>query len=425
MTADLFTCAPAEITFGAVETLVTTAIAERLQAESLVLEFKKQNEEGNIAKAVAAMANTDGGVVIVGIDESIPRPLVGLPVARHDVIVNSLRARVPDAMPEVIPVALPDAEDRMLLVLRIDADSAVHPVVLDGKVYKRIPGTSIGARRDEIIALCNRPSSLTTRSLVSSLSTLSDVRVWDDAADVQAATELRARASYVLPLRFTSRGFLGSATIAAAEDALCGSPVPERLMTDHTFHREQRQSRWQRRHTSSLRVDLAATSSTAGPDWRPNLDARARVYLRHRVLETTIAVRLMPKPRAPSVAITQVADLHDVLLAACWVAANMGRACITAMGAAPSLQPPALDAALKHIFDRGSLTLAGRTTDHHSGSAPRPDWTLPGRVPDNTSVPALDSLIKDWLHVPLFEFGMIDFEHDLAQLTLPRWAHDT
>lgn len=423
MSTDLFTCTSDEISWDAVRAFVVTAIEERLQAESLVLEFKKQNDLGNIAKAIAALANTDGGIVIVGIDESLQDPFVGLPKSRVDGIVNSLRARIPDAMPEVVPIAHPGVEDAILLILRVDAESVVHPVVLDGKVYKRIPGNSIGARRDEIVELCNRPSSLSTRSLVSAHSGLLGMHIWEDEADAGSLSEIRAQARFVLPRRLESRGYLGSSAIGAAEAALRGSAVPEHILAQHSMRRDHGYSWWERTGSGAVLVDFAAERSTSGATWRPSVDAMARIFLKGRILEVSLAVRLVPHNRSPERPISRVGEVYDVLLATCWVAASAGQACVQALGVDGALQIPAFVASTRNVFGWTEVSLGQQRTDPGIGRNAE-GWEFPGRVPESASIAGLDALVKEWLHVPLFEFGMIDFEEELSKLEPSRWVAD-
>lgn len=418
---DLFTCPADDITFEAVYRFVATAIEEKLQAESLVLEFKAQNDGSNIAKAVAAMANTDGGIIVVGVDESAGNPIVGIPKGRQDAIVSSLRTRVPDAMPDVIAVAMPGGE-RLLLVLRVDADSAIHPVVLDGKVYKRIPGQSVGARRDEIVALCSRPTSLSATSFGDYQGGLLDLQMWDEGESV-ATAEVRSRARFMLPRRFETRRYLGSAAMAAIHATLQESPLPEDVLAQQVSPRERTQTWWDRTSTSALRIDFSAQPSLSGQRWRPRVEARSRVVLQHRTLESTLAIRLTHKDGGSSPVLDQVGDVHEVVLAACCVAIAVGRACFDALGASPA-QVPALDAAVRHVFSAGPLLMGMRRTILETQVQRQPDFAFPTFVPDSTSVTAIDAVVKDWLHVPLFEFGMIDFEQDLADLPLQRWARN-
>jgi len=419
---DLFTCPVDQVDIDAVRDFVATAIAERLQAESLMLEFKRQNDGNNVIYAVAAMANTDGGLVIVGVDENADDPIVGIDAARHDSIVRSLRALVPDAMPEVIPAAVPDT-DILVMVLRVVADAAIHPVVVEGRVMKRVPGQSVGARRDEIVALCGRPTSPTPMAMAGSRSGLPDMTLWEDSPDstAESSAEIRSRAAIVLPERLRTRGYLGSAAIGAAAETLAESPLPGLVIGEQTSPSSPlKPVSWECTEFSSLRADFASQRSTAGVPWRPQLSAVGRVALRERLLDLTLSV--IPASRDKDRPIVNVAELHDVLLASLHTSIAAGQAAAAAIGADRPMQPPIVDAAVRNVLGTGRLSLGTLETRLTRQAPPQGWWLLPGRPAEATDILGLDALVKDWLHVPLFEFGMLDFEETLKQLPLPRWA---
>lgn len=419
---DVFTCPIDELDFDTIRAFLTAAIAERLQAESLVLEFKRQNDGNNVIHAVAAMANTDGGMVVVGIDEKGDDPFVGINRERHDSIVRSLRAHVPDAMPEVIPVAIPGT-DKMLLLLRVDADAAIHPVVVDGRVMKRVPGQSVGARRDEVVALCARPTSATPMALAGTRSGLPDISLWKDVPGSASAppTEVRTRAAILLPKRLRTRGYIGSAAIASATQALSASPLPGLVLGEQTAPSSPlRPVHWECAGSTSVRADFTSQHSTAGVPWRPQFSAVGRIVLREGLLDTTLSAAATSKDDDPP--IIKIEELHDILLASLHSTIAAGRAAATAMGAERPMQPPIVDGAVRGIFNEALLTL-GPTQARRPEEASRPEWwVLPSRPGESTDVISLDALVKEWLHIPLFEFGMLGFEDALTELPLPRWT---
>lgn len=418
MAVDLFTCDHSDMDYDAVLRFVTTAIEQRLQAESLVVELKATDHLDNICKAVAAMANTDGGLIFVGADERSPdAPLVGVAPDRHDAIVSRLRSKIPEYMPEVIPVKMSD--DLIVLVLRVDAESVPTPVVLDGRVLKRIPGESIGARRDEVIALCQRRSGVSSAGLAMTRSGLADMILPSDADEDRAQMEFRARATFILPRRFERRDYLGSSVVRVVEDALVDTPVPDHLMAERMGHGDGRPwNSWSRTTTVSRTVDLVANRSTRGPRWRPELGACARVHLRDRLLETTVSISVWPSREGPADPICEIAEVLELLLAASWTAAQVGHNAAAEIGAAPRLQRPVLDAALRNVFSTTPIRLGFVSTKPST----RPDWSLPGVVPTDDSIEAFAAMVKEWLRVPLYEHEVLDFETELDALKLPRWA---
>lgn len=130
----LYDSSAEEISFEVVSGFVASALATNLLTESLTLELKQQRSGTNVVEAVAAMANTDGGLVLVGIADSgdLADRFVGITQAQHLALVDQLRSLLAGQMPELIPVRIPDSE-LLILVIRIDADQFEQPVVVGGK----------------------------------------------------------------------------------------------------------------------------------------------------------------------------------------------------------------------------------------------------------------------------------------------------
>jgi len=66
---DLYTAPASAIDYELVRTFVLSAEDANLFSESLTLEAKEKLNKGNVAEAVAALGNTDGGVVLVGVKD--------------------------------------------------------------------------------------------------------------------------------------------------------------------------------------------------------------------------------------------------------------------------------------------------------------------------------------------------------------------
>jgi hypothetical protein len=64
--------------------------------------------------------------------------------AEHDRLVSHLQNLIPMAMPEIIAVRIPDT-DRLVIVLRVNADAVAHPVLVNGRVLYR--SRTVGSRR--------------------------------------------------------------------------------------------------------------------------------------------------------------------------------------------------------------------------------------------------------------------------------------
>ena len=143
---DLYAAPASEVTYEVVRQFVLDAEAQNAFTESVTFEAKEKKSGTNVAEAVAALANTDGGIVLVGVkdkDATGEDRIVGVPKGEHDSLASSLHHVIPQAMPEIIPVAMPGGE-KLVLVLRIDADAVLHPVMVGGKVlYRILPGDSM------------------------------------------------------------------------------------------------------------------------------------------------------------------------------------------------------------------------------------------------------------------------------------------
>ena len=62
-------------------------------SESVTFEAKEKKDRNNVADAVAALSNTDGGIVLVGVkdkDAVGEDRIVGVPKAEHDALAGSL-----------------------------------------------------------------------------------------------------------------------------------------------------------------------------------------------------------------------------------------------------------------------------------------------------------------------------------------------
>jgi predicted HTH transcriptional regulator len=158
-----------DITFEAVSEFVESALSTDLLTESLTLELKRQRSGTNVVDAVAAMANTDGGLVLVGIanEGAFADRFTGMSQSQHLALVDQLRSLLSGQMPEVIPVRIPDS-DLLIVVIRIDADQFETPVVVGGRVLVRAPGQSVPADRERVVAL-SRPSSANAGGLSKGL----------------------------------------------------------------------------------------------------------------------------------------------------------------------------------------------------------------------------------------------------------------
>jgi len=148
-TASLFRCSASDITLDRVRSLVGEG-----QPESLTLEYKEKFSD-RLVKSVAAMANSYGGVILVGVtDRNVGDRIVGVPEREAVALVNSCHEKLePPWQPEIIPVPLPDLSDRYVLVVRVDPDDAPRPLLVSGAAPIRLHGRNAIAGRGRLAEL--------------------------------------------------------------------------------------------------------------------------------------------------------------------------------------------------------------------------------------------------------------------------------
>lgn len=157
-TISLLACAKADVTLDRVKALVGQE-----GSESLTLEYKERYSE-NLIKAVAAMANTYGGLVIVGVtDNPQENRLIGVEPGAVEQIVNGCFQRLePPIEPEIIELPLANGSGRSIVVVRVHADRLPRPILLKGAAPIRLHGRNAVADRARLRQLFDE-SPLPTR----------------------------------------------------------------------------------------------------------------------------------------------------------------------------------------------------------------------------------------------------------------------
>lgn len=99
-------------------------------------DFKREFTDG-ITRSIAAMANEDGGIVVVGVDEEeqtgqkqISWPPIGIPVGTAlDKLYSLCYANLhPFYRPEAALLPMPDSPDRGVLIIRVPAEISQRPL---------------------------------------------------------------------------------------------------------------------------------------------------------------------------------------------------------------------------------------------------------------------------------------------------------
>jgi hypothetical protein len=225
-----------EITFSDIEEFVLEN-----NCESIVLDYKG-DWPSDLAKVIAAMANTQGGVILIGVTEDnktgLPQDILGVELARG---VDSLRQRVvstaykgiyPPVMPQVGVCSLDQDPDRAVVIVRV-APSVHTPHAVDSRrrIYVRVDSQT-------------EPHSLAT---LDELEWLWDRRRQAEErrdALIESAIE---RATWILERPDTDESPLLRAWVVphfySGEEALPPSTVKE-LMKTRSVHSDVMHGRW-------------------------------------------------------------------------------------------------------------------------------------------------------------------------------------
>ncbi len=216
----IFTADRDAITRDTVAAFLQQQAAERLFLEGTTVEFKRERSGHNVVEAVCALANTEGGIVFVGIDETRPDRMPGVHREEHDKLVRQCMALLePRYAPDITVVAGEDADCVVLVVRVLPEDVPPPPVLCAGRAYLRAPGQTVRANRDQLMALVDRGRAaigLAGSALVSSSDFYPFPRT--GGPDDAGIPDLRLRAVGGVWLRPT-----------AAQRIIVGTPLRRRL----------------------------------------------------------------------------------------------------------------------------------------------------------------------------------------------------
>jgi hypothetical protein len=332
--------------------------------------------------------------------------IVGVPKGEHDSLASSLHHVIPQAMPEIISVAMPGGE-KLVLVLRVDADAVAHPVMVGGKVLFRIPGHSVPADRQRVLDLvaADQAGAIAQRGKmnVPHLSAqAADLPLWADEMDKNLPQPditgtLRVVGGLILPRRILDRPWLDSRARQAALDALNNSPLRmNQGWATTTWNVAQARATYLRFRAGSAefgtyRVECAAYLSLAG-----------------RRLSLIAGFRWLQRAEAPNALSPEL--FYWALLGTMITIASTCRHVARKMDAdEPAdtdswegwLQPGSdlsvLDAVSVHQFERDN-------TDK-----PMAGYFPPART-QGTEIEELDELARNWLTYWVLNMGMRDAE---------------
>jgi hypothetical protein len=145
-TQSLLYCAQSDVTIERIRDLV-----EQVGPEVPTVEYKAVMSQG-IAKAVAALANTYGGLVLVGVTDD--RVVKGVKEKTIEAVAEHCHGKIePPWIPEIVPVPMDDDSGLYVLVLRVVPGHAPRPLLIEGAAPVRHQNTTHPADWQRLRAL--------------------------------------------------------------------------------------------------------------------------------------------------------------------------------------------------------------------------------------------------------------------------------
>jgi hypothetical protein len=244
------------------------AFLDQRLREDINLEYKQVWNQKAL-ESVAAMANTYGGLILVGVprdarDAELPAAEAsGVDPAAREAIVNQCYMKLqPSFAPEVLVVPLDDSE-LAVLILRIYPERVGRPVVLEGKIWVRLETRNAAATRDQIRALfeTGRPNAFVPGT--SELGDISPRRSGGylplDDFGIPALVMRTAIAAEIPPSR-VAFGLIDTPAREALATALSDSPLSQTLAAQtETWRRSFDASGWREGGEKALNLSWVAT----------------------------------------------------------------------------------------------------------------------------------------------------------------------
>jgi Putative DNA-binding domain len=413
----LYAVPAAEVDYDLVRQFVLDAEAANLFTESLTFEAKEKRGGTNVAEAVGALSNTDGGIVLVGVKDrgAVGEDrIVGVPQSEHDTLVSHLHGLMPNAMPQVIPVAMPGT-NRLVIVLRVDADAVLHPVIVGGKVLYRIPGQKAPADRQRVIGLIARDNPGRDQSgpmqIIRPGWRAQDMPLWPDddnsAAPAALSGELRVVGGLTLPQRILDRPWLDTRAKQAAVDVLNNSPL-----------RSSPAWSLQAWLLTQARSGTLRYQSSAVPNRPVHAEAAAYLRLDGRHLAVLVGFRWLKVDDGPFRLGPDT--FHDALLSCMVTTASACAHVARSLDAAEPAEPRAWEAWLTstddNVLDVVDTSRFIRDNKDETAGAFFPATKVPGN-----DLTYLERTARDWLTYWLLEIGTRGFEDWLDKRTVPGW----
>jgi Putative DNA-binding domain len=407
----LYDVPASDVTYELLEGFVNDALEANLLTESMTLELKLKRSSTNVAEAVAALANSDGGIVLVGVDDNgsdIRERLVGVPEEEHDRLVDHLGSLL-DPIPEVIPVAVPN-KNALIIVLRVRAEDYLHPVLVGGKVVYRVPGATVRADRQRVVDLLHRDErQVPTGMRLPAMPRLADpahMPLWTNDND-PIESVVRVIGGLVLPSRAIDRPWMPTAARDAIVESLNESVIPagvwqmgeEEVAVEGLWQVRDRRSDFVALHAPTPDQPLIVQSAV-------RVEAGAYVSLEGRDLTCLIGLRR--RSTGGHVVPLGLDEVYAAVLAGMVAVRDVCRRVSISINAAAPVQIKPWQGWLQaehykipHVVD---IPFGRDAAIYPLGSMFPPSSTRTAADDD------LDRLARDWLTVMLLDLGARDFE---------------
>ncbi|MBE1537064.1 AlbA family DNA-binding domain-containing protein [Actinomadura algeriensis] len=149
----LLHCTPSQVTLDQLRRLVSL-----VGPEAPTVEYKA-NMSSTLAKGVAALANTYGGLLLVGVTDE--RQIVGVKEKTIESVSQHCHSTLePPWAPEIIPVSMDDDSGKFLLVLRVVPGMAPRPLLFNGAAPIRNHNTTYNANWQQLATLFTEESTV-------------------------------------------------------------------------------------------------------------------------------------------------------------------------------------------------------------------------------------------------------------------------
>lgn len=423
MDRSLFWLPSDKITFDDVQVFLNQQLEESVVLDyTEVKETSSERDLNSLLQIVVAMANTDGGLILVGVSKNQhatnrPGELVGLDPKFIDSFKNKCRSLIqPAFLPEIFPIQIP-GKDEIVLLIRIDPGRHPHPVVLREKgVLVRVGDSNQHADLYRLQQLFTEKSHIA--GLPSSISNFSP----DSFLPLEEEYDLMVRFA-LSGIRSTLTG-LNSTTKKRIISSLTQCPI------NKWISHYARPVVWEfTMPTTSYFVTMRSRPKHALPDFPGlafgSLDIAMRFHASLTARQEMGGILLdiwfkeLPKQKGePSWYPLALEMFYELLVTGLATITDPGisEQSLEGFSLSPSFLFAHINAKKAPWLDLSTLQCIGTVRTLESFQA-QTDFSLAQRIME------LDKTTKDWLSTLLSNSGCMDYESKIQNIGLPGFLH--